>query len=80
MAIDHLAGTRSRSLIDESSTSEAAFHQTDNATKDAWLVIQEIKDKMSIEKKMHIGAVNAKYEDVLKTAEDEYALLLSLSR
>jgi hypothetical protein len=80
MSDDYLKAQREKSLADSSKISEAELHTDNDGIKDGWQAIQDIRRKIATAKQEAIKKVDAEFKDELKDAEDNYALLITLTR
>lgn len=80
MSDEYLKTTRERSLEDDSKTSESELHASNESIREGWQLIQDIKNKISGDKKIAIKKVNDQYQSELAAAMSNYALLISLTR
>jgi L-lactate utilization protein LutB len=80
MSDDYLKGQREKSLADSSKISEAELHASNEGILDGWQTIQDIRRKIATTKQEAIKKIDADFKDELKDAEDNYALLITLTR
>lgn len=77
---DPLASTRTKSLGDDSSTSEAELHATHDNIRDGWNRLQECKRRKATAKIEASKKVDEEFKEELTGLEAEYAMLLMLTR
>jgi hypothetical protein len=80
MSDDYLKNQRNKSLSDMSKVSEAELHADNEGIRAAWQEIQDLKRKIAVAKQEALAKVDADFKDELKGTEDNYALLLTLTR
>lgn len=80
MSDDYLKQQQKKSLEDSSNISEAELHASNESIKEGWQAIQDLKRKIAEAKVAAIAKVEADYKDELKNLEDNYALLITLTR
>ncbi len=80
MVDDYLKGTRNRSLEDDSNISEAELRTSHESIRDSWIELQRIKTVIAEAKRKAIDLVEKQYADELKSAMDDYAMQITLSR
>lgn len=78
---DALSRVRKNSMIDGRGTVEAALLQDDDsAAKNMWENIQALRREVVQKKTDALKAIDAEYNEKIKEAEAQYALIVSISR
>lgn len=77
---DIMKTARERSLEDDSKISEAELHAENDGIKESWQAIQDILRRMAEAKAAAIKKVNDDFAEELNSAQEQYAMLISLGR
>jgi predicted phage-related endonuclease len=80
MSDEYLKNTRKSGLTLDNSATEAELINTQEAIKDAWQDLQNIKKKIAEAKIQALKEVDTTFYEELKDAESTYAMLLTMTR